>query len=49
MIGDQVHVVDALAVINGDLDAADGYLASIKKTQKALRDFQAQAESEDDD
>ena len=44
-----VHVADALAVINGDLDAADGYLASIKKTRKALRDFQAQAESEDDD
>jgi hypothetical protein len=43
-----VHVADALAVINGDLDAADAYLASIKKTQRALRDFQAQAESDDE-
>ena len=44
-----VHVADALAVINGDLDAADGFLASMKKTLKALSDFQAQAESEDED
>ena len=38
------HVADALAAIKGDLDAADDYHASMKKTLKALRDFQAQAE-----
>lgn len=43
-----VHAADALGVINGDLDAADTYRGSMKKTLKALRDFQAQAEEDDE-
>ena len=34
-----VHVADALAVMGGDLDAADGYRDSMKKTLEALSDF----------
>ena len=44
-----VHVADALAVMGGDLDAADGYRGSMKKTLKALSAFAAQAEAADDD
>ena len=44
-----VHVADALAVMGGDLDAADGYRDSMKKTLEALSDFAAQAESADDE
>ena len=44
-----VHVAEALAVMGGDLDAADGYRRSMPKTLKALRAFAAQAEAADDD
>jgi hypothetical protein len=33
--------------VNGDLDSADGYRASMKKTLKALRAFHAEAAQED--
>jgi hypothetical protein len=44
-----VRVADALAVMGGDLDAADGYRGSMTKTLKGLRAFAAQAEAADDD
>lgn len=44
-----VHVAEALAVMGGDLDDADGYRGSMKKTLKALGDFAQQAETPDDD
>jgi hypothetical protein len=40
-----VHVADALAVMSGDLDAADGLRGSMKKTLKALSDFAQQAQA----
>src|SRR6266498_1364156 len=39
-----VHVADALAVMSGDLDAAEGYRGSMRKTLKALRDFAEKAQ-----
>jgi hypothetical protein len=44
-----LHVADALAVMGGDLDAADEYRGSMKKTLKALRAFAEQAQAADDD
>jgi len=43
-----VQVAEALALINGDLDLADGYQTSLKKLQKALAEFRAEAEQEND-
>jgi|SRR4051812_32803176 hypothetical protein len=40
-----VHVADALAVMSGDLDAAEGYRGSMRKTLKALRDFAEKAQA----
>ena len=44
-----LHVAEALAVMGGDLDAADGYRGSMKKTLKALRAFAEQAQEADDE
>jgi hypothetical protein len=42
-----VHVADALAVMSGDLDAAEAYRGSMRKTLKALRDFAEKAQAAD--